>query len=229
MPQYVDVLQSAFIDLWAGTVLFVPRLLFAVIIFILGLILAGVLYKIVIRLSKVLHIDELMQKLELDAMFKRAGLKLDIGKSLGWLVKWFIIIFALIAAADILEWDQVTLFLTTIVEYIPNVLIAIIILLVGMILANFVQEIIKTGLEAAKMHSTCFLAGIARWAIIIFSFMAALVQLGIAEALIQVLFTGFVAMIALAGGLAFGLGGREYASRILNQLSKDLSSKKDHY
>lgn len=229
MPQYVDVLQSAFIDLWAGTVLFVPRLLFAVIIFILGLILAGVLYKIVIRLSKVLHIDELMQKLELDLMFKRAGLKLDIGKSLGWLVKWFIIIFALIAAADILEWDQVTLFLTTIVEYIPNVLIAIIILLVGMILANFVQEIIKTGLEAAKMHSTCFLAGIARWAIIIFSFMAALVQLGIAEALIQVLFTGFVAMIALAGGLAFGLGGREYASRILNQLSKDLSSKKDHY
>ncbi|MBT3230214.1 hypothetical protein HN358_00305 [Candidatus Uhrbacteria bacterium] len=228
MPQYVDVLQSAFVDLWAGVVLFVPKLLFAVIIFILGLILAGVLYKVVIRLAKVLHIDELMQKLELDTMFKRAGLKLDLGKSLGWLVKWFVIIFALIAAADILEWNQVTLFLTTIVEYIPNVLIAVIILLVGMILANFVQEIIKTALEAAKMHSACFLAGSARYAIIVFSFMAALVQLGIAESLIQVLFTGFVAMIALAGGLAFGLGGREYASRILNQLSKDLSSKTDN-
>jgi len=222
------VLQSAFVDLWAGVVLFVPKLLFAVIIFILGLILAGVLYKVVIRLAKVLHIDELMQKLELDTMFKRAGLKLDLGKSLGWLVKWFVIIFALIAAADILEWNQVTLFLTTIVEYIPNVLIAVIILLVGMILANFVQEIIKTALEAAKMHSACFLAGSARYAIIVFSFMAALVQLGIAESLIQVLFTGFVAMIALAGGLAFGLGGREYASRILNQLSKDLSSKTDN-
>ncbi len=228
MPEYIEVLRSAFVDLWAGMVLFVPKLLFAVIIFILGLIIAGVLNKVVIRLAKVLHIDELMKKLELDDMFRRAGLKLDLGKALGWLVKWFIIIFALIAAADILEWDQVTFFLTTIVEYIPNVLIAVIILLVGMILANFVQEIIKTGLEAAKMHSACFLAGVARWAIIVFSFMAALVQLGIAEALIQVLFTGFVAMIALAGGLAFGLGGRSYAARILDQLSKDLSSKKDN-
>jgi len=227
MPEYVDVLRSVFIDLWAGIVLFVPKLVFALVIFVLGLIIANMLNKIVIRMAKALHIEELMKKLELDAMFRRVGLKLDIGKAIGWLVKWFIIIFALIAAADILEWGQVTLFLTTIIEYIPNVLIAIIILLVGMILANFVQEIIKTGLEAAKMHSTLFLAGIARWAIIIFSFMAALVQLGIAEALIQVLFTGFVAMIALAGGLAFGLGGREYASRVLNQLSKDLSSKGD--
>lgn len=227
MPEYVDVLRSVFIDLWAGIVLFVPKLLFAAIVFILGLIVAGVLNKIVIRLTEILHIDELMRKLELDIMFRRAGLTLDVGKALGWLVKWFVIIFALIAAADILQWSQVTVFLTTIVEYIPNVLIAVIILLVGMVLANFVQEIIKTALEAAKMMSACFLAGIARWAIIVFSFMAALVQLGIAEGLIQVLFTGFVAMIALAGGLAFGLGGREYASRILNQLSKDLSSKKD--
>lgn len=227
MPQYVDVLRSAFIELWAGIVLFVPKLLFAIIVFLLGLIIAGILNKVVVRLAEVLHIDELIKKLELDLVFNRAGLKLDVGKALGWLVKWFVIIFALIAAADVLEWDQVTQFLGTIVAYIPNVLISVIILLVGMLLANFVQEVIKSALEAAKMHTACFLAGLARWAIIVFSFMAALVQLGIAQSLIQVLFTGFVAMIALAGGLAFGLGGREYASRILNQLSKDLSSKRD--
>ena len=223
MPEYVDILRSAFIDLWAGMVLFVPKLLFAVAIFILGLVIANMLNKVVMRLTKVLHVDELMRKLELDDTFSRIGLKLDLGMSLGWLVKWFIIIFSLIAAADILDWNQVTLFLTTIVEYIPNVLISVIILLVGMILANFVQEVIKTGLEAAKMHSACFLAGTARWAIMIFSFMAALVQLGIAESLIKVLFTGFVAMIALAGGLAFGLGGRVHASKILDQLSNSLA------
>ena len=226
MPQYVDILRSAFIDLWAGIVLFVPKLVFALIVFLLGLILASILNKVVIRIVEVFHIDELIKKLELDVLFHRAGLKLDIGKALGWLVKWFVIIFALIAAADALQWDQVTEFLGTIVAYIPNVLISVIILLVGMLLANFVQEVIKSALEAAKMHIACFLAGLARWAIIVFSFMAALVQLGIAQSLIQVLFTGFVAMIALAGGLAFGLGGREYASRILSQLSNDLSSKK---
>lgn len=226
MNEYVDVLTAAFVELWAGIVLFVPKLLFAMVVFVLGLILASVLNKLVIRLAKILHIDELIEKLELDDIFRRAGLKLNVGVALGWIVKWFVIIFALIASADILGWDQVTVFLTTIVEYIPNVLIAVIILLVGMILASFVQEIIKTALDAAKMHSARFVSGIAKWAIIIFSFMAALVQLGIAEALIQVLFTGFVAMIALAGGLAFGLGGREYASRVLSQLAKDLSSKK---
>ena len=98
--------------------------------------------------------------------------------------------------------------------------------MVGIILANFTQGVVKGALDAAKMTSSQFLAGLSRWAIVVFSFMAALVQLGIAQELIQVLFTGFVAMIALAGGLAFGLGGREYASRILNQLSKDLTNKR---
>jgi hypothetical protein len=227
MPEYIEVLRSAFIDLWAGIVLFVPKLLFALVIFLLGLVIAGLLNKVVVRLATVLHIDELIKKLELDDIFRRAGVKLDVGIALGWLVKWFVIIFSLVAAADILQWDQVTEFLTTIIEYIPNVLISVIILLVGFVLANFVQEVIKSALDAVKMHTACFLAGLARWAIIVFSFMAALVQLGIAQSLIEVLFTGFVAMIALAGGLAFGLGGREYASRILSQLSKDLTSKKD--
>ncbi|MBU4315544.1 hypothetical protein KJ673_04055 [Patescibacteria group bacterium] len=227
MPEYVDVLRSVFIDLWAGVVLFVPKLLFALVVFLLGLVIAGLLNKVVVRLASALHIEELVKKLELDDLFRRAGIKLDIGAALGWIVKWFVIIFSLVAAADILQWDQVTVFLTTIIAYIPSVIISVIILLVGFVLANFVQEVIKSALDAVKMNTAHFLAGIARWAIIVFSFMAALVQLGIAQSLIQVLFTGFVAMIALAGGLAFGLGGREYASRILSQLSKDLTSKND--
>ncbi|MFH1611625.1 MAG: hypothetical protein ABIA83_03445 [Patescibacteria group bacterium] len=227
MPEYVDVLRSVFIDLWAGVVLFVPKFLFALVVFLLGLVIAGLLNKVVVRLASALHIEELVKKLELDDLFRRAGIKLDIGAALGWIVKWFVIIFSLVAAADILQWDQVTVFLTTIIAYIPSVIISVIILLVGFVLANFVQEVIKSALDAVKMNTAHFLAGIARWAIIVFSFMAALVQLGIAQSLIQVLFTGFVAMIALAGGLAFGLGGREYASRILSQLSKDLTSKND--
>ena len=96
----------------------------------------------------------------------------------------------------------------------------------SIILANFTQGVVKAALDAAKMESAQFLAGLSRWAIIVFSFMAALVQLGIAGALIQTLFTGFVAMVALAGGLAFGLGGRDHASRALNHLSKDLTNRR---
>lgn len=225
MPEYVDILQSAFVELWAALVLFLPKLLFAVIVFLVGLLIAHLLRTLVARIVQILHVDELMLKLEVTQFFQKAGIKLNVAEFLGWIVKWFIVIVALIAAADALGWNQVTVFLSTVVSYIPNVMISVIILLVGLVLANFVQEVVKSALVAAHMESSQFLAGISRWAIVVFSFMAALVQLGIAQSLIQVLFTGFIAMIALAGGLAFGLGGREYAARILSKLSKDLSDR----
>ena len=226
MPEYVLVLQSAFIELWAALVLFLPNLLFAVIVFFVGLLVAHLLKTLVVRVIQLLHVDELMLKLEVTPFFGRAGVKLDVAEFLGWMIKWFIVIVALIAAADAMGWTQVTMFLSTVVSYIPNVIISVIILLVGFVLANFVQEVVKSALDAAHLSSSHFLAGISRWAIVIFSFMAALVQLGIAQSLIQVLFTGFVAMIALAGGLAFGLGGREYAARVLEKLSRDLSDRR---
>lgn len=223
MPEYVEVIRSAFVDLWATVMLFLPKFIFAVVVFLLGLIVAQVLKNVVERIVKALKVDELMQKLDVDELFTKMGLTLNVGAVLGWIVKWFVIIFALIAAADVLEWDQVTIFLSQVIAYIPNVMIAIIILLVGVLLANFVSGVIMSAVKAAQLQSVTFLAGIAKWSIIVFSFMAALVQLGIAQALIQTLFTGFVAMLALAGGLAFGLGGREHASRILDHIRRDLT------
>lgn len=225
MPEYVDIIRSAFVDLWVQIMVLLPRLLFAVIVFIVGLVVAQVLKSLVERLVAMLKVDELMEKLEVKDLFLKMGLKLDVGAILGWLVKWFVIIFALIASADVLQWHQITLFLSQVIAYIPNVLIAIIILLVGVLLANFVQGVIISAVKAAQLQSVNFLSGIAKWSIIVFSFMAALVQLGIAQALIQTLFTGFVAMLALAGGLAFGLGGREHASRTLDYIRRDLTKR----
>lgn len=224
MPEYVDILRVAFVDLWAQVMLFLPRLAFSAIVFILGLVLAQVLKSIVVRMVKMLKVDELMVKLEVTDLFQKMGIKLDVAGLLGWIVNWFVIIFALIAAADILGWNQITIFLNAVItDFLPNVTIAIIILLVGVLLANFVQGVVTTAIKASKLESVYFLSGVAKWSIIVFSFMAALVQLGIAANLIQVLFTGFVAMIALAGGLAFGLGGREHASRALDHIKRDLT------
>ncbi len=225
MPEYVEMLRMVFVDLWASIIIFLPRLVIAVVVFILGVVIANALDKAIVRIVGLLKIDELLEKLEVKDVLIRSGLKVDIGHIFGWIVKWFIMIVALIASADALGWDQVTIFLSQVVAYIPNVLIAVIISLVGLLLGSFVKKIVQSALEAAKMHSATFISSIAKWSIIVFSFMAALVQLGIAQALIQTLFTGFVAMIALAGGLAFGLGGREHASRILNYIRRDLSSR----
>jgi len=220
----VEVLQNSFLGLWESTIDFLPNLLGAIGVFLLGLIVASVLRKVVVKAIKLLRVDEISTKLELKQTFQQHGIRLHIGNLLGWIVKWFIIIVSLIAATDILGWDQVTDYLKQVVLYVPNVIIAIIILLAGILLATFVRNLVKSAVEAASLASADFLSGIAKWAILIFSFMAALVQLQIAPELINTLFMGLVAMLALAGGLAFGLGGKDQAKRFLERLQKDISS-----
>ncbi|MBI5369725.1 hypothetical protein HZA85_00835 [Candidatus Uhrbacteria bacterium] len=221
---FTDILQGPLLGVWDTVVAYLPNLLGAVVVFLLGVIVALVLQSVVVQVIKFLRIDDLAQKLEIRSQFERMGIRLHIGHLLGWIVKWFFIIVALIAATDILGWDQLTMYLQQIVLFIPNVIIAVIILLAGILLANFVQRIVKSAVEAAKLASADFLSGVSKWAILIFSFMAALVQLQIAQDLIRVLFTGLVFMLALAGGLAFGLGGRDQAEKFLARLKKDISS-----
>ncbi len=224
MPTAIDIVQTAFADLWASMLDFLPLFLGALVVFLLGLIVAVVLKGVVVRISNFLHLDDLAVKLEVKDTFKKAGINLNIAGLLGWIVKWFVVVVALIAATDILGWSQLTAFLNEVVLYLPNVIIAVVILLVGVLLANFVYRVVKTAVAAAKLDSADFLAGISKWAILIFSFMAAIGQLGIASNLINILFTGFVAMLALGGGLAFGLGGKEHAGKFLNRLKKDIAS-----
>ncbi len=224
MPQFIDVLQSSLLRLWESVLAYLPNFLGAVVVFILGVIIASVLRRVIIKLVSLLRIDDLALKLDLKKAFDKVGIRLNVGEFLGWTVKWFFIVVALIAATDILDWDQVTDYLKQVVLYIPNVIISVIILLAGILLANFVRNVVKSAVEAAKLASADFLSGVAKWAILVFTFMAALVQLQIAPDLIRVLFTGLVAMLALGGGLAFGLGGKEHASRFLDRLRRDISS-----
>jgi hypothetical protein len=221
-----EVLQGPLLELWDTVVSYLPNIIGAIIVFALGIVIAVVLRGAVVRIVALLRVDDFARKLEITSQFERAGLRLHIGGLLGCIVKWFFIIIALIAATDILGWEQVTDYLQRVVLFIPNVIIAVIILLAGILLGNFVQNIVKTTVEAAHLSSAEFLSGIAKWAIFVFSLMAALVQLQIAPELIRVLFTGLVAMLALAGGLAFGLGGQEHAHKFLNHLRRDISSEK---
>jgi len=224
--QPIDVIQASVLGLWNSIVAYLPNVLGAILVFLIGIIVASVLQAVVVKAIHLLRVDELVGKFDLRSSLEKVGIRLHVGKLLGWIVKWFFIIVALVAATDILGWNQVTNYLQEVVLYIPNVIVAVIILLAGILLATFVRNVVKTAVEAAELASAEFLSGIAKWAILLFSFMAALVQLQIAPGLINTLFTGLVAMLSLAGGLAFGLGGKEHASRALDRLRRDLSSEK---
>lgn len=223
MPTSLQIVQGSFLGLWEGALTFLPTLVGAIIVFIVGVFIAEVLSRVVLKVVEILRIDDLVHKLEIKQTLAQAGIRLHVGRLLAWIVKWFLLIVFLVAATDIMGWDQVTSYLQQVLIYLPNVIIAVIILLAGILVGTFVQRVVKSAVEAAKLSSADFLAGVSKWAILVFTFMAALVQLQIAEDLIRVLFTGLVALLALAGGLAFGLGGRAHAEQFLNRLRKDIS------
>lgn len=154
--------------------------------------------------------------------FQRAGIKLDVARFIGALVKWFLIIVFLLAASNILGLHGVSQFLNEIILYVPNIIVAAVIIVAGVLLGNFIQRATQASIETAKIGHSRAVGTIAKWAVYVFVLIAALIQLGIATELLETLVMGFVAMIAIAGGLAFGLGGRDFAQAILNRIKNDI-------
>ena len=220
-----DVLVLSFQQLWGGVVVVVPKLIIALVVFIIGWIIAVALGKVVEQIIKALKVDMALKSLGMEDPVSRAGMKLDSGAFIGGLVRWFFILGFVLAAFDVLGLSQVTEFLRSVVlAYIPQVIVAALILVAAALLADTVNNVVEGGARAAHLPSAGFLGGVAKWSIWIFAILAALFQLGIAGPFVQTIFTAFVAMVALAGGLAFGLGGKEAAARYLEKLRSDISN-----
>lgn len=228
MPQtfassWGDILIVSFQNLWVSFVEFIPRFLGALIVFIVGWMIAVALANVVRRLIEFLQVDALIEKLNIHKAFERADVKLSISRLVAWLVKWFLIIAFLIAAADILAWDQVTVFLKDVAGFIPRVFVAVVILVTGIIAADFVYQVVVKAVRSTGMLKPHFVAGVAKWSILLFSVIVALDQLDIGRAILNTLVQGLVFMIAIGAGLAFGLGGKDHAGRLLDRIRKDIS------
>ena len=126
------------------------------------------------------------------------------------------------AATNILRLDQVTEFLGTVVFYLPNVIVAAIILLIGILVAKFLEGLVRASVKAAGLVSANFLSALTKWAVFVFAFLVALAQLKVAEDIIRIIVVGFVAAAALAIGLAFGMGGIKHADEIIGKLRKKI-------
>lgn len=208
----------SFQGVWDKIIAIAPNLLGAIIVFLLGLAVAEAVGRIIAKVLQKMYLDQAVEKAGLKYALEKIGFRLGISRALGLMVTWFLYLVVLIVITEILNLDQISLFLQAVVLYIPNVIIAIFILIIGIIVGNFIFILVKEASLAAKLEAADFLAALAKWAIIVFSVMAALVQLRVATELIQILFTGVVFMFALAGGLAFGLGGKDKAKELIDKL-----------
>ena len=191
----------------------IPLVIGALIIIVIGWIIAGVLARVV---------SEVFRRVGADRLFAEHGGQVygsrsrDIKPSIvaGELVKWLIRLVFLVAAANVLGLTQVSELLNDVLLWIPNLIVAAIILLVAPLLARFVRGAIEVGAGEMGFSNAPLLGRIAEIAIIAFAVIIAINQIGIAANLVNILFIGVVAALALAFGLAFGLGGRDVAGQL---------------
>ena len=216
----LDIFIQPFIDLWGSFIEGLAVLIPALILFVFGLFLSNIIYKTLVKLFAATKIDNFVRPFT--GALERAGYSLRIGHIIGWLAKWFIIIVSLMITLDLLNLDSAREFLLGVIYYIPQVIVAILVLFTGFLLADFVKKIIKGSTKMLNFKSAALFGNIARIAILVFSILVALNLLGIGSAIINIILIGFVSMFSLAGGLAFGLGGKEAARDAIEDFKKSL-------
>ena len=221
-----NVLTKSFQDLWVGVIGFVPNIVIAFIIFLLGLLIGSILGKAVSQIFKSLKVDNALRNAGFEAPFNKAGFSLNSGAFVGGLLKWFVVIAFLVASLDVLGLDQVNVFLQDVVLlFLPRVIVAVLILLVAVVIAGAMQNVVIGAVKAANVRSSKLLGALTKWTIWIFAALAALFELGVAVTFIQTLFTGIVVALSLAFGLAFGIGGQEAAARYLDSVKREIGKK----
>jgi len=199
---------------------YLPILLGALVILIVGWIVAKAIKRIVDWLLKVVRFDTLADKAGISGILRKGDLKISAREVVSSIVYWLIIIMVLVMAVDALGLPKGSDVLAGLFAYVPKVIAALLVLVVAMFLASFVSGIVRIAAGNAKLPKPELLAGICRWAIIIFAVTISLAQLGIAPLLVTATFNIILGGVCLALALAFGLGGKDAAARYLEELKE---------
>ena len=209
-------------NMWQLFLVFLPKLIGAIIVFIIGWFIAIGIGKLIVKFLQLVKLNQLFARSDWDEALGKAGLKADVAGFIGAICKWILVIVFLLAAVEILGFFQFAAFLQNVLSWLPNVIVAVAIFVVAVIVADIVEKIVRAVVEKSKVGLAQYTSLIVKWSIYIFAILAILLQLGIARYLINTLFAGVIAMLALAFGLAFGLGGKEVASEMLDGLKRKL-------
>ena len=216
MPNIGELLANSLNNALLGIVSFIPKFVAGLVILLIGIIVSTILKQVLVEIFKALRVESFLKKYgvpELKEEFTWTNLLAEI-------VRWFVIIIFLIPTADVWGLPRIITVLNEFLLYLPNVFVAAVIALVGFVFARLSHDVILASTKSIEPQTAAAIASITKWSINIFVLLAVLSQLGVATDLIRILFTGLVAMLAIAGGIAFGLGGQGTAQDIVEGLRK---------
>lgn len=213
---------SALANLWYAFINFMPSFIGALIIFFIGLIIAAGIAELVERVIDALKVDRVLEKIGFKHFTDRASVKLDSGFFVAQLTKWLIILAFLSATLDYLKLRAFAEYLNKVIAYIPNAIVAVLILLVTALLADFVGRLIKASAKGTGMRLYQMTSTFVKWAIYIVGLLTAIEKLGVPTMYLATIFTGLIAMLAIAGGIAFGVGGKDFAKDVLDNVRGEI-------
>ena len=206
--------------------MFAPRLIIAIILFIIGWVLSSIVAKAFEQVFNALNIDKFFSKTGLQNVMHKAGLSLNTGYFVGQIMRWFVLIIFLFPSLSLVGLESIGDFLRyDVLIFLPRVIVAAFVLIVATIVSDALSRTVLAGAKSMSVSSAHMLATVSKYAIWVFAFIVALEQLGVNSAYMQILFTGIIAMFAIAGAIAFGLGGKDHASRLLSKISDEVSQK----
>ena len=217
-----DTFISVFNQLTADFITFIPTFLVALVVFLVGLLLARIARNLIIKLFSALKLSKLTSSPSLTKFLKKAAIEKKLENVFGEIVRWLIILVFFITSLNLLGLNTLTQVLSGFLNYIPNIFAALIIILAGTLLAGFLEKVVKASLASFDVRTSRIMGKFASYLIMIIVVLAAIAQLGIAQYFINIIFIGFIAIITLALGLGLGLGSKDLIKKILENWYKNL-------
>jgi hypothetical protein len=212
--------------LWEGFLGFIPNLLAAIVIFVIGWLIASAIGKLVAGILIRLKFNRLFGGGGWQDAMQKAELKVDPAGFIGAIVKWVLVIVFLLAAVEIVGMVQFADFLKNVVAWLPNLLVAAAIFVVAVVAADFLEKIVRASVRKLEIEHAKFIGSLVRWSIYVFAALAILLQLGITPSIINSVVIGLIGMFALAFGLAFGIGGKDAAAKAIAEITEKISEKR---
>jgi hypothetical protein len=212
-------------DAWVKILGFIPNFIGAVVTILIGLLVAYVLKWIVVQIASAIQLQTLSDKIKFSTILSKLGVKAEVSELLGNFVKWIVIIVFLIPALQVLGLSEVGEVLSQILGYLPKVVLAGFLVFIGIVVADIIAHAVKATALTLGSSTASVLATVAKYAIYVFIGLLTLEQLGVSSTLLLSAFTGIVAMIAIAGGLAFGLAGKDAAAELIKKIREEFSKK----
>lgn len=219
ISEWWNITTDAVVESLKDVAGYVPEILGAIVVILIGVLVGWAVKTVIVRALKFVKVKPYTDAVGLDKVFKT---KVDLVELVGDLTKWIVVIVFLLPALNILGLVGVNELVTSVVSYLPQVVVAVVIVMVGAIMADLASRAVDATAQTIGAKTAALVADITKWSIMVFAVFAALLQLGIAVSIINNLVLGFVALIALAGGLAFGLGGQDAAKEVIERLKKNL-------